>query len=105
MPGRGFAGIGIRAGAAVIGVLGLASMFDEYSSSGTGGAAVAVIGAAGIAGSVAVDLALVGRNVRERNRRRVVAIVPWRSREGAPGLALRTAFSFGGCPPRTPARY
>ena len=92
MPGRGLAGVGIRAGAGVVGVMGIASMFDEYSTSGAGGAVVALVAAAGIAGSVAIDLALVGRDVRERNQRRAVSLVPWRSREGVPGIALRAEF-------------
>jgi hypothetical protein len=92
MPGRAFPGIGFRAGVAVVGLVGVGSMFDEGNSSGTGGAAVAVIAAAGVVGSVAIDLALVGRDVRERNQRRGVAVVPWRSRDGSPGLALRTRF-------------
>lgn len=90
-PGRGFAGVGIRAGAAVVGMAGIGSMFDE-SSDDRGGAVVALVAAAAIAGSVAVDLALVGRDVRERNQRRAVSLVPWRSREGAPGIALRAEF-------------
>lgn len=91
LPGRAFTGIGIRAGVAVVGLLGVGSMFDESNDS-RGGAVLALLATVGLAGSVAIDLALVGRDVRERNQRRGVALVPWRSREGAPGLALRTRF-------------
>lgn len=38
------------------------------------------------------DVALVGPGVRTNNRRRVVGLVPWRSREGATGLALQARF-------------
>lgn len=89
--GRGLAGVGIRAGASVVGVLGVGSMFDETNDS-WGGAIVALAAAAGIATSMVVDLALVGRDVRRQNERRSVALVPWRSREGAPGLAVSVGF-------------
>ncbi len=91
LPGRGLAGVGIRAGAAVVGMLGVASMFDEYNDS-WGGAVIALAAGAGSAVSMAVDVGSVGRDVRRRNERVGFTVTPWRTREGAPGLALQARF-------------
>jgi hypothetical protein len=91
LPGRGLAGIGLRAGSSLIGLMGVGASLDEYDRS-TGGAVLVMIGAAGLAASAGLDLAVVGRDVRRRPRGAGVRLVPWRSPEGAPGFALRARF-------------
>lgn len=91
LPGRGLAGIGLRAGSGLIGLVGVGASLDEYDGS-TGGIVLATIGAAGVAVSTGLDLARVGRHVRRGGRGAAVRVIPWRSPEGAPGFALRARF-------------
>ena len=51
-----------------------------------------LVGGILLAGLTVFDLVLVGRDVRKHNQGNSLGIVPWRSREGTPGLALSATF-------------
>ncbi len=91
--GRGFAGIGYRLMLTTVPLIGSAMTMTEAESGGpAGGEALIWVGCALIAAHAGYDIATVGGKVRRYNARRAFSLAPWRSSEGAPGLALRVAF-------------
>jgi hypothetical protein len=89
--GRGLVGVGVRVGLSVAGVSVAGVAFGHEENWG-GAAVVALVFASSVVAVSVADVVLVGGDVRRHNERRAVGVVPWRSREGATGLALRATF-------------
>ena len=88
---RGLVGVGARAGLSVAGVAAAGAAMGHEENWGAA-AAVALVFATAVVAAAVADVALVSGDVRRHNERRAVGIVPWRSRDGATGLAVQARF-------------